>query len=130
MIILIPIGGLGERFKKNVLKSKYDGLKDYKYSLCIENSSYDNYFTEKITDCLLSWTIPIYFGCKNVDNYFPKDSYYWIDINEPNSIDKLYEIVQRPVTEKNIEAMKEARELIMNKYNVWELVKNIIDNNI
>lgn len=116
-------------FSETPINSKYDGLKNYKYSLCVENSCYDNYFTEKITDCLLSWTIPIYFGCTNIDKYFPKDSYYWIDINEPNSIDKLYEIIQRPITEKNVQAMKEARKLIMDKYNIWEVIKNIIDNN-
>ena len=118
-----------QRLSKVTTESKYKGLKTYKYSLCIENSCYDNYFTEKITDCLLSWTIPIYFGCTNIDKYFPKDSYYLIDINDPNSVDKLYEIIQKPITEENVQAMAEARKLIMEKYNLWELVKNIIDEN-
>ena len=114
------------RISNNPGKSKYVGLKDYKYSLCIENSCYNGYFTEKITDCLLSWTIPIYFGCTNIGNYFPKDSYIWIDINDPSSIDTLYEVIQKPITEKNIKAMEEARNLILEKYNIWELVHNII----
>lgn len=124
------LGGENDRFSNEVvLVSKYNGLKQYNYSLCIENSCYKGYFTEKITDCLLSWTIPIYFGCTNIDKYFPKDSYYWIDINESNSLDKLYEIIQKPITDKNVQAMREARKLIMEKYNVWELIKNIIENN-
>tara|TARA_X000000368_G_scaffold410006_1_gene392839 strand:+ start:484 stop:1371 length:888 start_codon:yes stop_codon:yes gene_type:complete len=123
------LNGANNRFSNNPDKSKYVGLKDYKYSLCIENSCYDNYFTEKITDCLLSWTIPIYFGCTNISNYFPKDSYIWLDINDPNSIDKLNEIIQKPISEKNVKAMQEARNLILEKYNIWELVHNIIKNN-
>jgi hypothetical protein len=113
---------------KTKTKNKYHGLKNYKYSLCIENSSYNNYFTEKITDCLLSWTIPIYFGCTNISNYFPKNSYIWLDINDPNSIDRLYEVIQKPITEENVKAMEEARNLILEKYNIWELVCNIINN--
>jgi hypothetical protein len=111
----------------NNTKSKFEGLRNYKYSLCIENSCYDNYFTEKITDCLLSWTIPIYFGCTNIEKYFPEHSYYWIDINEPNSIDKLYEIIKKPITEKNVQAMDKARKLIMEKYNIWDLLNEIIN---
>ncbi len=121
------LGGANNRFNENKNKSKYDGLKNYKYSLCIENSCYDNYFTEKITDCLLSWTIPIYFGCKNIDTYFPKNSYYILDINDVNSIDKLYEIIQKPITEENILDMEIARQLILDKYNIWPTIKNIID---
>lgn len=49
--------------------------KDYifntsQYSIIVENSSYENYFTEKIIDCLISKTIPIYFGCPNIKDYF------------------------------------------------------------
>ena len=78
---------------------------------------------------MLSWTIPIYFGCTNISNYFPKDSFIWLDINDPNSIDKLYEVIQKPITEENIKAMEEARNLILEKYNIWDLVHNIIKNN-
>lgn len=105
--------------------SKYDGLREYKYSFCFENSSYENYFTEKFTDCILSWTIPIYWGCKNIDVYFPKDCYYYIDIYDENSIDKVIEIINTPITNKNIKALEKARELILEKYNVWDIINDI-----
>ena len=121
------LNGANIRISNNVDESKYVGLKDYSYSVCLENSCYDGYFTEKITDCLLSWTIPIYFGCTNISNYFPKNSYIWLDINDPNSIDKLNEIIKTPISEENIKAMEEARNLILEKYNIWELVHNIVN---
>jgi hypothetical protein len=40
------------------------------FSLCIENNSHNGYFTEKITDCILNKTIPIYWGCKNIDEFY------------------------------------------------------------
>ena len=113
---------------ENANESKYNGLKDYSYSLCFENSSYDNYFTEKITDCMLSWTIPIYFGCPNIDKYFPSESYYIVDINDVDNIDKVIEIINKPITEKNIEALSKARDLILNKYNMWATIDEIITN--
>ena len=110
-------------------KTKYDGLINYKYSLCIENCNKNNYFTEKITDAILCWTIPIYYGCTNISNYFPKDSYYEINIRDENSIEQIKTIINKPITEKNILALEEARNLILNKYNIWNMIE-YIDNKI
>jgi glycosyltransferase involved in cell wall biosynthesis len=54
----------------NPINGKLAGLKDYKYSIAIENGIYKNYFTEKILDCFLTGTIPIYRGCTNISDFF------------------------------------------------------------
>ena len=122
------LGGIKRQKEENENEneSKYNGLKNYSYSLCFENSCYSNYFTEKITDCILSWTIPIYFGCTNIDKYFPSDSYYIVDINKLDNVDQVINIINNPITEKNIEALKEARNLILNKYNIWPTINEIV----
>lgn len=61
------------------LKNKEDGLIPYQFSIAIENSVYDDYFTEKILDCFATGTIPIYYGTKYIDHYF--DSYGIIQFN-------------------------------------------------
>lgn len=40
------------------------------FHICIENCSIQNYFSEKILDCFISKTIPIYCGCLNIGEYF------------------------------------------------------------
>ena len=110
--------------------SKWDGLEHYSYSIAIENCCKENYFSEKFTDCILAWTIPIYYGCPNIDKYFSKDCYYWLDITSANCFTELEKILNTPITEKQIKAMGKARDLILNKYNAWEVVHNIIENNI
>lgn len=55
----------------NEIPSKLDALMDYRFSIAIENLSCDdNYFTEKLTDCFLTGTIPIYHGCVNIGEFF------------------------------------------------------------
>jgi hypothetical protein len=103
--------------------AKDPGIYDYEYSVAIENSSQFNYFTEKIVDCMLLWSIPIYWGCPNIQAYFPENSYRLIDLNNPEEI---VEILNKPIEDKDINALKEARNLILNKYNVWALVENVI----
>ena len=57
----------------NEIKLKEDGLCDYMFSVAIENSRDDNFFTEKILDCFATGTIPVYYGCPNIDEYFNRD---------------------------------------------------------
>ena len=52
------------------IKLKEEGLKDYMFSIAIENAKYDDYFTEKILDCFASGTIPVYYGTNNISKYF------------------------------------------------------------
>jgi len=54
----------------NEIEGKIEGLKDYKYSISIENALTPNYITEKVFDCFLTGTIPIYYGAPNIGEYF------------------------------------------------------------
>ncbi len=117
---------IGECFKGELSRENTDlAYRDYKYSFVCENGSIKNYITARFFDCMLNWSLPIYWGATNVYDYFPKDSLYTFDLRT-ESIDKLYEITQKPITEKNIKAMREARQLILHQYNVWERIYKII----
>ena len=102
---------------------KEAGILPYRYSLAIENSSQKNYFTEKLLDSLLMWSIPIYWGCPNLHQFFPENSYYLVDIENPEEV---LDIIKRPIEKKHIAAMGEARHLILHKYNIWAAVENMI----
>jgi hypothetical protein len=107
-------------------KNKISGLIDYKYSLVIENGSTDYYFSEKISDSIMCWTMPIYWGCKKIDRFLPKGSYINFDINESNVEDKIIEISKSSYAEDNIDNLIKARKLIMNKYNIWPTIEMAI----
>ena len=49
---------------------KGEMLRPYYFSICIENSLYSDYFTEKIMDCFITGVVPIYWGSSNIKNYF------------------------------------------------------------
>ena len=63
----------------NYIPDKIDGLKDYCFSVCIENGVDDYYFTEKILDCFTSGTVPIYYGAKKIGNFFNADGIIYIN---------------------------------------------------
>jgi hypothetical protein len=112
--------------KKTNKSDKFDLTLPYKYSFVAENCQQKNYFTEKIADSYLSWSMPVYWGCPNISDYFPDDSYYTIDITKNNAVKELYNIIKRPLTKKNINAIKEARLRILDSYNVWPALNNVL----
>jgi len=62
--------------------SKVGLFLDFQFSIAIENSSEKYYFSEKLIDCLLTKTIPIYYGCTNISEYF--DTRGWIILETTN----------------------------------------------
>lgn len=50
-------------------EQKSDGLAPYRFSVVIENTRAQNYFTEKIIDAVLCETVPIYWGCPNIGDF-------------------------------------------------------------
>ena len=88
---------------------KEDALVDYRYSIVIENAKTENYFTEKLVDALIVGTVPIYWGCPNVEVFFNTKGIIVV-----NSLEEIQEVVGS-LTENDyltrIEYIKENIEL-------------------
>ncbi|MBO6979333.1 MAG: hypothetical protein JJ837_07880 [Prochlorococcus marinus XMU1428] len=52
------------------IPEKGEMIDPYKFSIVVENSNYPYYFTEKIMDCFISGTVPIYWGCDSIGKFF------------------------------------------------------------
>lgn len=117
-------------FKNKELKNddKFYALSNYKYCLAFDNQDiFKNLFGTQFTDSILYWTVPIYWGGANLDRFFPKESFVQIDIRKPNEMERVIDIIQNDDYESRLPAIKEARELILNKYNLWPMIDEIIN---
>jgi len=54
----------------NAKKGKEDVFGKPMFGVAIENTQHNGYFTEKIIDCFLQKTIPVYWGCSNISDFF------------------------------------------------------------
>lgn len=72
--------GGGYKFVQN----KIEALKDYRYSFVVEQGNHDAMFSEKLIDCFVTGTIPIYWGCEGkIGEYFNIDGIFQFeDIGE------------------------------------------------
>ena len=91
------------------INSKIEVLKDYMFCIAIENQKMDFLFTEKIIDCFLTGTIPIYIGCPSIGDFFNKDGIIFFE-----SIEK-FKLIQKTLTKdlyfSMMDAIKENFEL-------------------
>jgi len=121
--VSVDVYGKGIKFIEN----KWDALAHYKYSLAIENSSGPDYWTEKIADCFLSWTVPIYYGSTNLEDYFPEGSFIRIDINQPErALKTINAIIGDDDWRARVSALKEARNLVLERYQFFPQMRQLI----
>jgi hypothetical protein len=105
---------------------KLDAIWPNKYHLALENSVIEDYWSEKFTDPLLGFALPIYYGCPNINKYFPDDSYISIDIEDfDRSVQILEELIHKDPYESHLPAISAARDLVLDRYNVFQLMSDI-----
>jgi hypothetical protein len=107
---------------------KLDGLLPYRYSIAIENTVHDHYFTEKIMDCWLAGTVPIYFGAQDLEKYFPRDSF--IRLNELDYEDFAKRVKAGEFSREEFErrkiAVSMAKEVVIEKFSMHALISSVL----
>jgi hypothetical protein len=68
---MIKLDGIDCRIKGNF--KELEPYSSYQFHICIENVQTNDYFSEKITNPLLTSTVPVYLGSKNINKYFPSE---------------------------------------------------------
>jgi hypothetical protein len=110
------------------LENKADAIDPYKYHLVIENHSCPHHWTEKLADAFLGYSLPIYFGCTNLDDYFPKDSYIWIDIKNYNeSLERIRSLISDDEYAKRLPSIIEARRRVLEEYSTFSQLAKLIE---
>ena len=104
---------------------KVDALKDYMFSICVLPSKVDYYFDEKLIDCFLTGTIPIFWGCPSIGKFFDTRGMLIFDTLE-ECIDLLKKINTEtyynmlPYAQKNFE---EAKKYAYFRFNEEEILR-------
>jgi len=101
------------------IEDKWDALAPYRYSLVIENFQNPYYWSEKLADSLLAWTMPIYIGCTRVHDHFPAEVVPCLDMDDPEVSKRIRAIIMSDAWKKNLPALMHARELILDRYQLF-----------
>jgi hypothetical protein len=119
----IDVWGYGIR----ELQDKADAIDPYKYHLAIENHACPHHWTEKLADAFLGFCLPVYFGCTNLDDYFPPDSYVAIDIRKPDeALATIRRLLEEDPYEKRLPSIIEARRRVIEEYATFPQLARLI----
>ena len=112
----------------NGFEDKCDVITPYKYHIVIENSRAKYYWTEKLSDSFICESYPIYYGCTNINEYFPDGSYSTIDINDfDGAVKVIDELLANDVYEKAKPLLKECKDKVLDEYNLFNYLARIMD---
>lgn len=92
----------------NPIDDKLWGLKPYAFQIVVENSKKDYYFTEKLLDCFATGTIPIYWGCPSIGDFFDLNGIITFD-----TLDELDEILKN----LSFETYADKFQAVVNNFN-------------
>jgi hypothetical protein len=107
---------------------KYDVLEPYKYHVTIENHIAEHHWSEKLSDAFLAECLPFYAGDPAAGEVFPKESFIPIPIDDPKeAVDIIKTAIANGEYEKRREAVLEAKRLILEKYNFYAQVIEVIE---
>jgi hypothetical protein len=95
---------------------EYEPYENYKFHVAIENFQSNYYFSEKIINPLLSGSIPVYLGCRNISTFFG-DTPILLEGKVEDDIKLICDIVEQPgkyMRDIDVEKVEERVNLIKN----------------
>jgi hypothetical protein len=114
------------RATENPLELKSEGTNPYMFQIAIENAQRRFYFADKIYDCFVTGTVPIYWGAPNIGDFF--DMRGILTFNHPNELKEILESLSPDKYESMLDGVKENFERVKKYIRPDDLLfENIVD---
>jgi hypothetical protein len=111
----------------NEIENKWDAIGPYQYHLTLENGQWPHYWTEKLADAYLGWSMPIYVGAPNIFDYFAPESMLVIDPKRPyEAIEKIERAIQQDAWTQALPSISEARQKVLKEYHLYAILSKLV----
>lgn len=105
------------------LIDKSEALDSYRYHVAVENHIGPHHWTEKLADAFLGLTLPFYVGCPNASDYFPRESFIPLDLDDPErAVAVIREAIRNDEFSRRLPAIREARCRVLYDYNLFAVL--------
>lgn len=105
------------------------GIFPYKYCLISDSNETPNIFSSNILDCIICETLPIYYGCCNIERWIDKNCFIRLELSDfEKDYKKVKKIIDEDEYSKRIKIIKKEKERILKNYNLYQQIKSILEN--
>jgi hypothetical protein len=109
------------------MNDKAEALDPFRYHIVIENHVYPHHLTEKLPDAFLGYTLPFYHGCPNAADYFPRESFIPIDINDfGRTVEIIRSTLANDEYKDRLPYIIEARRRVLEEHNLFAVLEREI----
>lgn len=99
-----------------------DTLKNYRYSIVVENAILPFWFTEKILNCFATYTVPIYVGHSNILKRFNSDGIIFVPEKDFDHIDEIIKQCSAQDYEQRLPAIMDNYKRVQQYKNSYDLL--------
>jgi glycosyl transferase family 10 (putative fucosyltransferase) len=117
----------GRGFKE--IGDKAEVIDPYRYHLVLENNDCPHFWTEKLADAYLGYSLPIYSGCANVGDYFPLGSLVRLpDVHDHEGVIAIIRgLLQDDPWAARLSDIRLARDRLLDEHNIFSLITRITE---
>jgi hypothetical protein len=109
------------------IADKADAILPSQYHLSIENTIERSYWTEKLSDALLGYALPIYGGCPNIQDWLPAESVLPINMDNPEeACSAIQRALNSGLYEQRLSAIEEGRKKVILNETVFHVISRAI----
>jgi len=133
-----PISGYGMKYHNAAIKvwagtleykRKREIMGKFKFVLCFENCVFPGYISEKIFDCFLAGSIPVYYGAPDIEDFIPENTF--IDFRKFKNYNDLDQYLRKISKSDALVYLNAARDFLksdaFNKFKVDHIVNEILE---
>jgi hypothetical protein len=107
---------------------KAEAIAPHRYHLVLENNDLGYFWTEKLADSFLGWSLPLYAGTKAALDDFPEGSMIYLDLKDvPACVAQVERILDEDPYESRLPAIAAARGKLMHEHNFLALISREIE---
>ena len=108
------------------IADKAETLLPHQFHLAVENLCHPDYWTEKIAEPLLAYSLPLYCGCPNMSELIPPESFIPIDIGDFESVAEIIRNCDAGEYARRLGAIREARHLLLTRHHPCNQIADCI----
>ena len=109
------------------IANKREAIDPFKYHLALENNAQEHFWTEKVADAWLGWSLPLYSGCPNLSDYVPSEAFIRLELNSLiASVDTVERCLDKDPYDSLVPAIGVARRRLLDQHNIFALLERVI----